>query len=77
MEGVDRFMPEQNKKIIPIHQGEENPDEEILKLGRKITDVVAHKLKGITTNDPEYWGLKEVVTTEMAKVLNKMKLRKF
>ena len=53
MEGVDRFMPEQNKKIIPIHQGEENPDEEILKLGRKITDVVAHKLKGITTNDPE------------------------
>ena len=45
MEGVDRFMPEQNKKIIPIHQGEENSYDEILELGRKITGVVAHKLK--------------------------------
>lgn len=70
-------MPEQNKKIISKYQGEKNPDEEILKLGRKITDVVAHKLKGITSDDPEYWGLREVVTHEMAVVLNKMKLRKF
>ncbi len=72
-------MPEQNKNknVISKYQGEKNPDEEILKLGRKITDVVAHKLKGVTSNDPEYWGLKEVVSHEEAVVLNKMKLRKF
>lgn len=68
---------EQNERIKPAHQGEENPDKEILKLGKKITDVVIHKVKGVTSNDPEYWGLKEVLTTEMAHVLNKMKLRKF
>ncbi len=70
-------MPEQSKLIKPAYQGEENPDEEILKLGKKITDVVPHKIKGVTSNDPEYWGLKEVVSHEMAVVLNKMKLRKF
>lgn len=72
-------MPEQNKNknVISKYQGEKNPDKEILKLGRKITDVVAHKLKGLTSNDPEYWGLREVITHEEAVVLNKMKLRKF
>ena len=70
-------MPEQNKKIKPNFQGEKNADEEILKLGRKITDVMPHKIKGLTSDDPEYWGLREVVTHEMAVVLNKMKLRKF
>ncbi len=70
-------MPEQSKLIKPAYQGEENPDEEILKLGKKITDVIGHKIHGLTSNDPEYWGLKEVVSHEMAVVLNKMKLRKF
>lgn len=70
-------MPEQNTKIKSKFQGEQNPDEEILKLGRKITDVMPHKIKGLTSDDPEYWGLKEVLTHEMAVVLNKMKLRKF
>ncbi len=71
-------MPEQNKnkEVVSKYQGEANPDQEILKLGRKITDVVAHKLKGVTSNDPEYWGLREVLTHEEAVVLNKMKLRK-
>lgn len=68
-------MPEQYKSVKPKWQGDPNPDEKILKLGRKITDVLPHKLKGITSNDPEYWGLKEVVTEPMADVALKMKLR--
>ncbi len=70
-------MPEQNDKIISKYQGEANPDKRFLKLGRKITDVAAHKIFGITSNDPEYWGLREVLTPEMCDVANKMKLRKF
>ncbi len=70
-------MPEQNKNIVSKYQGEKKPDKKIIKLGRKITDIVPHKLFGVTSNDPEYWGLKEVVTDEMADVVLKMKLRKF
>lgn len=70
-------MPEINKKFVSPHEGEKNPDKEILKLARKITDVAAHKIGGVKSSDPEYWGLKELVTHEMAVVLNKMKLRKF
>ena len=36
-----------------------------------------HKLFGVKTTDPEYWGLREVLTPEMCDVANKMKLRKF
>lgn len=53
-------MPEQNKKIISKYQGDKNPDERYLKLGRKITDVMGHKISGVTSDDPEYWGLREV-----------------
>lgn len=70
-------MPEQNDKIISKHQGEKNPDKRYIKLGKKITDVVPHKIFGVKSNDPEYWGLKEVLTPEMCDVANKMKLRKF
>ena len=68
-------MPEQNKKIISKYQGGKNPDERYLKLGRKITDVMGHKISGVTSDDPEYWGLREVLTPEMCDVANKMKLR--
>lgn len=68
-------MPEQNKKIISKYQGEANPDERYLKLGRKITDAMGHKISGVTSDDPEYWGLREVLTPEMCDVANKMKLR--
>ena len=68
-------MPEQSTKVVSKWQGDPNPDKEILKLARKITDVVVHKIKGVTSLDAEYWGLKEVVTHEMAVVANKMKLR--
>lgn len=70
-------MPGQNKKILSKFQGESNPDKRYIKLGKKITDVVAHKIGGVTADDPEYWGLKEVVTPEMCDIANKMKLRKY
>lgn len=44
----------------------------ILELGQKITDRLGRK---ITYDDPEYWGLAEVVTDEMAEVALKMKVR--
>ena len=68
-------MPEQNEKIISKYQGDKNPDERYLKLGRKITDAMGHKISGVTSDDPEYWGLREVLTPEMCDIANKMKLR--
>lgn len=68
-------MPEQSKKVVPPHQGEKNPSKKILKLGKKITDCVPHKLFGINSNDPEYWGLKELLDEDEAEVALSMKLR--
>ena len=45
----------------------------ILELGQKITDRLGRK---INENDPEYWGLNEIVTDEMAEVALKMDVRK-
>lgn len=56
------------------HYGDKNPNKKIQKLGRKITDVFAHKLS-MPTDAPEYWGLASVITDEMADVALKMKLR--
>ena len=68
-------MPEKNDRIISVHEGEENPSEPILKLGKMMTDVIVHKLKGLKATDPEYWGLKEVLTDEMAEICLTFKLR--
>ena len=65
----------QKRALTPVHKGEAAPREKILKLGRKITDVIPHKLKGITADDPEYWGLASIVTDEMADIALSMKLR--
>lgn len=72
-------MGEQNTKIISKYQGEQGfeYEKEYRKLARKITDVVVHKLGGVKTSDPEYWGLREVLSIEMVRIANKMKLRKF
>ncbi len=59
----------------PVHSGEANPNEKILKLGQKITDVVAHKFGSVKPTDPEYWGLAAVIDDEMADVALSMKLR--
>lgn len=45
----------------------------VLELGQKITDRLGRKL---TYDDPEYWGLAEIVTDEMAEIALKMKVRK-
>jgi NADPH-dependent glutamate synthase beta subunit-like oxidoreductase/NAD-dependent dihydropyrimidine dehydrogenase PreA subunit len=70
-------MPQQNDKIISKYQGEKDVNKKYVKLGKKITDVVPHKLFGPTSNDPEYWGLREMLTPDMCDIANKMKLRKF
>ena len=67
-------MPEMYKTVVPPHMGDANPSPKIIALGKKITDVAAHKIK-ITSNDAEYWGLAEIITEEMAEVGLTMKLR--
>ena len=57
------------------HKKDKNPSPKIIALGKKITDVAAHKLKGVKVEDPEYWGLAEIITEEMAEVGLSMKLR--
>ena len=42
------------------------PREKIMKLGQMITDRVPAKLRRLTVEDPEYWGLASIVTDEMA-----------
>ena len=57
-------------------EGEKAPREKVIKLGKKITDVLDHKLHGVTSNDPEYWGLAEILSDEMCDIALKMKIRK-
>ena len=64
------------RALTPGAKGEAAPREKILKLGKKITDVVDHKLGKVRAEDAEYWGLAGVVTDEMADVALKMKVRK-
>ena len=59
-------MPEMSKHVIPPHMGDKNPSQKIIKLGKKITDVAGHMIGGVTADDPEYWGLAEIITEEMA-----------
>lgn len=69
-------MPEMSKAFVPKFMGDPNPRENVLKLARKITDCVDHKIKGVTANDPEYWGLACILTDEMVDLALKMKVRK-
>ena len=63
------------RALNPAAKGDPAPREKILKLGRKITDVVEHKIGKVTANDAEYWGLASIVTDEMADIALSMKLR--
>ncbi len=65
-----------SKAFVPKFMGDPNPRENVLKLARKITDCVDHKIKGVTANDPEYWGLACILTDEMVDLALKMKVRK-
>ncbi len=58
-------MPEMSKKFTPKHLGDTNPNPKLLKFARKVTDRVHGKIKGITTNDPEYWGLACIFEDEL------------
>ncbi len=58
------------------HKHDKAPSKKIIALGRKITDVAGHKLFGVKVEDPEYWGLAEIITEEMADIALKMKVRK-
>ncbi len=69
-------MPERYTYVDPPHLHDTVANEKIVKLGKKITDVIDHKIKGIKIEDAEYWGLAEIVTDEMADVALKMDLRK-
>ncbi len=62
-------------KQVGEHKYDKEPDPEIIKLGRKITDVALHTIGGVKATDPEYWGLSEIVTHDMAVIGNTMKLR--
>ncbi len=68
-------MPEMSKKVVPPHMSDKVANEKIVKLGKKITDVFAHKLHGLKVEDPEYWGLADIVSDEMADIALTMKLR--
>ena len=50
------------------HKNDKQPSKKIIKLGRKITDVAGHIIGGVKVEDPEYWGLAEIITEEMADV---------
>lgn len=58
-------MPEMSTAFVPKHKGDKNPNKKLLKLVRKITDRVPGKIKGITTDDPEYWGYACIFEDEM------------
>ena len=61
-------MPEISKKYVPAHKGDKNPNRKLLKFVRMVTDRVPGKIKGITTDDPEYWGLACIFEDEMDSV---------
>lgn len=69
------FDMEQYNQWPANHKHDQNPSRKILALGKKITDVAAHKLGKVKVEDPEYWGLAEIITEEMAEVGLSMKLR--
>jgi len=58
-------MPAISSKYVPAHKGDKNPNPKLLKFVRKVTDRVPGKVKGITTDDPEYWGLACIFEDEM------------
>ena len=73
--GETKFPLDESKLSFEIPH-DPAPREKIIQLGRKITDRVPAKLKGVTAEDPEYWGLAGIVTDEMADVALKMDVRK-
>ncbi|MBQ1477400.1 MAG: FAD-dependent oxidoreductase [Erysipelotrichaceae bacterium] len=73
-------MPEiyrKNPATISKYEGEKDFKEKYAKLARRITDNVEHKIRGIRSTDPEYWGLREVLTENEVDVALTLKQRKW
>ena len=58
-------MPEISNKYIPAHKGDKNPNPKLMKFVTKVTDRIVNKVKGLTTDDPEYWGFACIFEDEM------------
>ncbi len=69
------FDMEQYDRWPARHKNDKAPSQKIIALGKKITDVAGHMLGGVKAEDPEYWGLAEIITEEMAEVGLTMKRR--
>lgn len=69
------FDMEQYNRWPARHKYDKEPSKKIIALGKKITDVAAHMIGGVKVEDPEYWGLAEIITEEMAEVGLAMKKR--
>ena len=63
-------MPEMSTKYTPKHANDKNPNPKLLKFLRKVTDRAAGKLKGITPQDPEYWGFACIFEDELDKEMS-------
>ena len=68
-------MPERYKYVTPPSLGVKNPRPKVLAVGKKITDVIDHKIKGVTSDDAEYWGLAEILSDDMCDVILSMDMR--
>ena len=73
---LHRVSPGAGEAALYHPRGGGAPATKIAKLVAMITDRVPAKLKGVKGNDPEYWGLADLVSDEMADVALKMGVRK-
>ena len=73
-EAYDKKRPE---VVVSKYQGEKDYNKKYAKLGQKITDNVERKLLGVTSDHPEYWGLREILTEPEVDLLLKLKQRKW
>ncbi len=74
--GKDKYEDMDDYSKWPAnHKNDKAPSDKIIKLGKRITDVAGHMLGGVKVEDPEYWGLAEIITEEMAEVGLTMKKR--
>ncbi len=58
-------MPEMSSKYVPAHMHDKAPNEKLLKFVRRVTDRLPGKIKGIKSEDPEYWGFACIFEDEM------------
>jgi NADPH-dependent glutamate synthase beta subunit-like oxidoreductase/Fe-S-cluster-containing hydrogenase component 2 len=58
-------MPEMSNRYVPAHMSDKEPNKKLLKFVRRVTDRLPGKIKGITAQDPEYWGFACIFEDEM------------